>query len=388
MSSVPRTYAVICCLGLLASTNASETYFLTADQPLTLLSINDGEVAPWWEPDTEPTPDSITVIDVFTDEPPRSRTVYGTTQSSYWGTPRSAIIGRFGVVTNHTMNRSESELQSGAVGDNQLVVLDMKSDGLIVTDRLELDFEPFLALAHPDEQRLLVAGKNQWRVYEMDAQGKLDELRRTDIEGLVYSFTLGSDGKTIIGAVETVGSGSAIWQFALEEDNSIRTVREFSSDRFVIDGPFSPRTTPDGRLALVPNGFGESDGILDDVLVLDLETGTVSGRVTQVADGLESVAIHPSGRYAVIACLNEYGSSDHSQLAVIDLDGETPRLLYYLPIEHIPEGIEFSSDGSLLFVGTTLANQIVVYRVEGKNLVRHPAVLATGYGPIALAISG
>ena len=107
----------------------------------------------------------------------------------------------------------------------------------------------------------------------------------------------------------------------------------------------------------------------------------------QVCDGLESLAIHPSGRFAVIACLNDLGPVVTSHLAVVDLTGGRAAVLYHTPIERIPEGIEFTPDGTKLFVGATLANHIVVYQVEGTRLVRSPYVLITGYGPSALTLS-
>ena len=379
-------FAVLVYLVCFSSARTDEPFFITSTAPIRLLSVNDGEVAPWWQPDTAPAPDSITVIDVFSDHPPRTRTVYDTTHSSYWGTPRIAIIGRFGVVTNH-VRRDQWSIQTKAIGSNEVSVVDLNSNGLTITDRLDLDFAPYLAVAHPDGKRLLIGGQGQWLVYDIDQQGKLAELHRTGVDGTVISFALGRDGQTIIASIEISETDWALWQFRLNEDNSITPARQFSSNQFVIDGPFSPQVTPNGRYALVLNGFGMSDGVLDDLLVLDLAEGTVSGRVAQVADGLENLAIHPSGTFIVVACLNEYGSADQSHLAVIDLEGDSPRLLYYLPVERVPQGIEFSADGSALYVGTAQANQIVSYRVTGKNLRRLPGVLVTGYGPIALAIS-
>ena len=61
--------------------------------------------------------------------------------------------------------------------------------------------------------------------------------------------------------------------------------------------------------------------------------------------------------------------------------------MYSLPVEPIPEGIEFSEDGSQLFLGSTLANHISVYRVDGMNLIAQPFVLGIGEGHAALGIS-
>ncbi len=125
------------------------------------------------------------------------------------------------------------------------------------------------------------------------------------------------------------------------------------------------------------------------MLIADLEreVPAITERVCQVADGLESLAFHPSGRFAVISCL-EKGADvvATSHLAVIDLTTRPARLLSHIPIEPIPEGIEFTPDGSKLFVGATLANHIAVFDVDGFTLRRSPFVLPTGFAPAALAI--
>jgi len=51
------------------------------------------------------------------------------------------------------------------------------------------------------------------------------------------------------------------------------------------------------------------------------------------------------------------------------------------------QGIEFSPDGSMLFVQATTAHHIDVYGVEGMKLVRGPYVLRTGEGPASMAQS-
>lgn len=122
------------------------------------------------------------------------------------------------------------------------------------------------------------------------------------------------------------------------------------------------------------------------MLVLDLTPDVkISQSIKQVADGLESLAIHPSGEFAVVTCLDFHGQTTTSHLAIIDLKGDEAQLLYHIPIELVPEGIEFTPDGTKLFVGSTRANHIVVYDVRGMNLYRSPYVLPTGYGHAALA---
>jgi sugar lactone lactonase YvrE len=71
----------------------------------------------------------------------------------------------------------------------------------------------------------------------------------------------------------------------------------------------------------------------------------------------------------------------------VDLTTHPARLLNHIPVDAVPEGIEFTADGSQLFVQTTLANHIMVFDVDGMNLRRSPFVLCTEHAPSALAIS-
>jgi DNA-binding beta-propeller fold protein YncE len=157
-----------------------------------------------------------------------------------------------------------------------------------------------------------------------------------------------------------------------------------------MDRLFSPRISPDGKRAIVLQDWGTaSKGTLDDVLIVDLDrkTPAVTECVRQVGDGLESLAIHPSGRFAVVSCLERtLEVVMPSRLAVIDLTARPARLLSHIPIETSPEGIDFTPDGKRLFVGTTGASQIAVFDVEGFELRRSPFVLPTGQSHAALAI--
>ena len=397
-SIIHWAFAFVSCLSWTHGARADEYNYITTEKPTILLSINDGELPsllPSFNPTYNPIEqvrDSITVIRLFKDKPPAIKTVYGTTSSSIIGSPHAAIVGRYGIVTNHDLRGISPGTEREGIGPNQIVAVDLDSDDLTVVSRVELDTPPRLALAHPDGQRVIVALSDHWRVFKIGEGGTLAEVARSASPGHVYSFDISSDGRTIIAAMangpDVRTSEQGIFHFMMNEDSSIDLVREIGSDKFAIEGPFSPRISPDGKRALVLNSLGLSDGELDDVLVLDL-TGDlrVSQSIRQVADGLESLAFHPSGEFAVVSCLETYGPIWTSHLAVIDLKGDRARLVRHLPIEPIPEGIEFTPDGRKLFVGSTLANHIAVYDVRGTDLIRSPYVLTTGYGPSALALT-
>ena len=159
------------------------------------------------------------------------------------------------------------------------------------------------------------------------------------------------------------------------------------------DGPFASRFTPDGRRLVIPNGFGgPGKGGLDPVFLADLalDPPAVTEAIPQVADGMEGVAVHPGGRFAVLGCLDDSPRAAvhqaNSHLAVVDLTSRPPRLLYHLPVESLPEGIAFTPDGTQLFVGLTYAHRIAVYDVDGFLLKRSPFVPRVGHGPSSMAI--
>jgi DNA-binding beta-propeller fold protein YncE len=371
---------------------ADSDEYITTMQPTVLLSVNDGESIALVSGAGESvrTDDSVTVIRLFNDRPPEIKTVYGTTSSTIIGSPYAAIVGRFGIVTNHD-DRLGEPVSPEVTGRNQIVAIDLESDNLSVTSRIELDAQPWLAIAHPDGRRVIVALSDHWRVLEVRDDGSLVEAARSPSVGVVYSFDVSNDGKTIIAAMvkgtDVLSDETGIFRFTINDDSSITVDGEITSEQFEIDGPFSPRISPDGTRALVLNSLGFPDGVLDDVLVVNLADNTISHVIPQVADGLESLAFHPSGEFAVVACLDDFGPTMTSHLAVVDLKGNSPQVLYHLPVERVPEGIEFTPDGTKLFVGSTEANHLAVFDVDGTKLVRSPYVLPTGYGHSLLGIS-
>jgi hypothetical protein len=92
---------------------------------------------------------------------------------------------------------------------------------------------------------------------------------------------------------------------------------------------------------------------------------------------------------AVLSCLEDSPRQVHqaySHLAVIDLTIMPARLLYLLDIESLPEGMEFSPDGTQLIVGLTYAHRIAVFDVDGLRLKRSPYVMRVVHGPCSMAI--
>jgi len=375
--------------GLVAAEDQRDEAYVTTSVETTLFSVNDGEAGALVSGLGSAVADSFTVISLSPDTPPVIKTTYGTTASTLIGSPHAAIAGRFGIVTNHNMRidaqRNFVEIEDTEVGDSQLAVVDLKTGD--VTATLQIEAKPWLAKTHIDDERVIVALSDGWLVIKISATGTIAKLTRSGVGHPITSFDLSSDGRSILAAVGAISGEQWLAQFVVQADDSVKLLANTDAGNFVVDAPFSPRIAPNGRTALVLNSGGLSDGVLDDVLVVDMASNTVTALIPQVSDGLESLAIHPSSTFAVIACLNAMPWSTTSHLAVISLAGEAPTLLSTMPVEPLPEGIEFSMDGEQLFVGSTLANQIAVYDVRGMKLIPSPFVLPVGEGHAALGIS-
>ena len=60
-------------------------------------------------------------------------------------------------------------------------------------------------------------------------------------------------------------------------------------------------------------------------------------------------------------------------------------MLYHVNVEPCPEGIEFTPDGSTLFVQLTHAHHLAVFDVDQFLITRSPFNLRIGHGPASMA---
>lgn len=361
-------------------------------QRLTILSANDGYLHRRPDPDAKAdeklvTPDSITVIHLGPDHPPVVKTVFGTVPNTIAGAPYMAMTGdgRYGFVT----------CQSGSHDPDApdlLSVIDLTDAELKVVQTLKLP-NPKMALMHPDGRHLLVPYATGIQVFGM-RDGKLQLVRDNPMDLRLGSIAITPKGDQVACQGRKKAGKTAVHVCSYREGViAYRNEVKLKDGLPDWDGPFAFRFTPDGRRLVIPNGSGTpSKGRLDPVFIADLtmDPPTVTEVIPQVADGIESVAIHPDGKFAVLSCLDDSPRAAvhqaNSHLAVVDLTAKPARLLYHLPVESLPEGIEFAPDGTQLFVQLTYAHRIAVYEVDGFQLKRSPFVLRVGHGPSSMAI--
>ncbi|MFN2100438.1 hypothetical protein [Altererythrobacter sp. MF3-039] len=372
-----------------SQTSSDGPPYITSPSPLRIVSANDGLGAVNLDRADANLPDSITVIDVFPDMPPATRTVAGTVPNSIWGAPSLAIVGggRYAFIPNNVYG--DDPAKPGA--PSLVSVVDLDAPDLTVIRQFPLPVGAWQGAALPDDSTAIIISDHQFHIFAM-RDGKPVLLRESDPFPLfLTSFAISPDGRSIVAAAAErmePDSPGQLHLFAID-DNTIHHVSEIGIDPGVdaIDQPFAPRFSPDGSRVLVLNGWGVADKPpLDAVLSIDMTANSprVTDSIPNVAQGLEHVAFHPSGQFAVIACID---GPYVGHLAVIDLTSAKMQLLYYLPIGHVPEGLEFTADGQILFAQATTSHHIVVYDVDGFKLVRRPYVLRTGENPSSMGIS-
>lgn len=390
MRNPPLLLSIVLVNAVVAAAQEPAVPGIRTRERLTILSANDGQIHRRPDPEAEKplvTPDSITVIHLGPDHPPIVKTVYGTVPNTISGAPYMAITGdgHYGFVTSRTSTQ-EPEVP------DIISVIDLTDSELKVVQTVKAP-NPKMALMHPDGKRLLVPYDAGIQVLEMRG-GRLELVKDNATDYRIASIAITANGDRIAATCTKEGSKAAVHVFRYK-DGVIDHQSEVQIQAGLPDwdGPFSFRFTPDGSRLLIPNGSGRpSKGRLDPVLIADMtmDPPTVTEAVLQIADGIESVAIHPSGRFAVLSGLDDSPRAGvhqaHSHLAVVDLTSKPARLLYHLPVASLPEGIEFTPDGGQLFVQLTYAHRIAVFDVDGFLLKRSPFVIRVGHGPSSMAI--
>jgi hypothetical protein len=376
-------------LSVCATTSAQEEAipYLRSKQRLTILSANDGFTHLRTGPDAKKvTPDSITVIHLGPDHPPIVKTVYGTVPNTISGPPYMAMTGdgRYGFVTSRKIKQEPDAPEI-------ISVIDLASDDLNVVQTVKLP-DPRMAVMHPDGKRLLIPYDTGIKVFEMRA-GKLELVKDNPTDFRLLGIDISPRGDRVVGN-GTKADGKLAVHVLSYRDGTITYQNEVTIQKGLPDwdGPYACRFTPDDKRIIIPNGWHNgSRGALAPVFIADVtdNSATVTQVIPQVADGMEGVAVHPSGKFAVLSCLEDSPRLVHqaySHLAVIDLTSKPARLLYHLDVESLPEGMEFAPDGTQLFVGLTYAHRIVAFDVDGFRLKRSPFVLRVGHGPCSMAI--
>ena len=259
------------------------------------------------------------------------------------------------------------------VPDNRLWVIDLNANPPKLIDTVIVGRQPSGLTINRAGTLALIANRADGSVSVLRITDKKVELIDTVVIGeQVAHVRFTPDGKRAL-AVKFPGHKVAM----LDIDGEKVTYNKL--DMAAGLWPYNVDVTPDGSLALTAdNGnAGAADGNIDTVSVIDLQATPprVIDKVV-VGDGPEGLAISPTGKLAVVALLRGSNAAKsaffynrNGSVVAMRIDGKKVSVTNEVEVRGLPEGVVFSPDGSYVYVGNFIDQDITILRVDGDRLV-------------------
>ena len=261
------------------------------------------------------------------------------------------------------------------ISDDKVYVIDLKANPPAVAGTVTTGKRPSGLAIAPDGKLALVTNRDDGTISVLSIAGK--EVKVTDTVSVgaaadqVSAVAISPDGKRVLA---TKPAANKIALLTLAGDKLTYDKRDLPTGIF----PYNVVISPDGKLALTAdNGNnGASDGNVDTVSVIDLEANPV--RVIDhiaVADSPEGLVFSPKGDLAV--SIDAQGSNfpkdtwfyhPAGAVSVLKIEGKEVSLVAEVPVGAFPEGAVFSADGSYLYVGNFIDQDLTVLQVDGDKL--------------------
>ena len=369
----------------------------TANAQLMIVG-NDEKVS--WDKDMKsvlnpPGRDTLSIIDM---SKPDAIKIVATIplDNSIVGPPVNLAItpkGDLALVAN-SVNEIDKEGKPAMVSDDRLFVVDLKANPPAVIATLNLGKRPSGMAINAAGTLALVTNRDDGTVSVLAIDGK--EVKVTD------TVTVGAAGDSVAAVAITpdgkralVAKSAANKIAVLAIDNGKVTYGKQDLPGGIY--PYNIVITPNGKLAITAdtgNG-GSSDGHADTVSVIDLEADPIRviDHIT-VGDSPEGLVMSPKGD--LVVTIEARGSNqpkttwfhnDLGAVSVLKIDGKKVTLSGTVPTGIFPEGAAFSADGSYLYVGNFIDQDLSVLKVDGDKLTDtgkrfklpgHPASMRSG----------
>jgi YVTN family beta-propeller protein len=363
----------------------------------TLIVGNDEK--PGWDengkPSTrEPGHDTLSVIDISKPDLPRITTTIPLI-NSIAGPPTNLAVSPSGDIAL-VANSLEPVTQGWAhrlEPDNKVFLIDLKATPPKVIGTITVGKQPSGMAISPKGDLALVANRADGTISVLSIRGKdvlvVDTVTVGTGADQVSAVAITPDGKRALAVKSAVNKVALL---SINDGKVTYDKRDLPAGVF----PYNIAVTPDGKLALTAdtgNG-GSSDGSVDTVSVIDLETDPprVIDHIT-VGDSPEGLAISPKGDLAVTVEArgsNMKGTSFYNPsgaVSILRIDGKKVRNIGEISVGTFPEGGAFSPDGGYLYVGNFIDGDLWVLKVDGTTLTDtgqriklpgHPASMRAG----------
>jgi DNA-binding beta-propeller fold protein YncE len=231
----------------------------------------------------------------------------------------------------------------------------------------------------------LLANRDSKSVTVLAIKGKTVAVTDTiEMSDGVGAVAISPDGRRAVATKALAHKASVL---SIDEAGKVRVEQDLWVGLF----PWNVAISTDGAVALVNNigNAGQSDGNTDTVGVIDLaaDPPRVSDYIA-VGDAPEGIAISPQGDFAAVTLLNGSYDSPSSawyrredgRVALLGIKGQAIRTLDSIDVGSFPEGIAFSGDGQLIYVGNFHSGTLSILRVgsDGRLMDMHKDVKLPG----------
>jgi YVTN family beta-propeller protein len=342
----------------------------------------------------EPGKDTLSIIDISKPDMPQITSTISLT-NSIAGPPTNLAVSPSGEIAL-VANSLEPVAQGWAHRldpDNKVFLIDLKASPPKVIGTINVGKQPSGLAINPKGDLALVANRADGTISVLSIRGKdvlvVDTVTVGAAADGLSAVAITPDGKR---ALATKAAANKVALLSIDGQKVTYDKRDLPGGIF----PYNIAVTPDGKLALTAdtgNG-GSSDGNVDTVSVIDLETSPpqVIDHVT-VGDSPEGLAISPKGDLAVTVDArgsNMKGASFYhpgGAVTALRIDGKKVTRVGEITVGALPEGVAFSADGSYLYVGNFIDGDMSVLKVDGTTLTDtgqrlklpgHPASMRAG----------
>ena len=279
------------------------------------------------------------------------------------------------------------------VSDDKVFVIDLKASPPAVAGTVTVGKRPSGLAIAANGKFALVNNRDDGTISVLSIAGKDVKVSGTVQVGTaadqISGVAISPDGKL---ALATKPAANKIALLAIDGDKVTYDKHDLPTGIF----PYNVAISPNGKLALtVDNGNnGASDGNLDTVSVIDLaaKPPRVVDHIT-VADSPEGLVFSPKGDIAV--AVDAQGSNfpkdswfhhPTGAISILKIAGNKVSLAGEMAVGTFPEGAAFSADGSYLYVGNFIDQNLSVLQVAGSRLTSkgtfklpgHPASMRGG----------
>jgi DNA-binding beta-propeller fold protein YncE len=324
---------------------------------------------------TEPGKDEVVIVDIKNREQPRivaslplTNTIIGP-PTNLAVTPDESLA----LVANSLNYESNSSGGWKPVPDNKIYVIDLRATPPALIATVEVGKQPSGMAVNKAGNLALVADRADNAVTVLTISGKeVKPVQTMALGDTVSAVAITPDGNHAL--VTKHAAHKVAW---LDIDG--QTVTYNKRDIAVGSWPYNVQITFDGRFALTANqgNSGVADGGVGSVSVVDLKADPPRLVDYVTVNPLpEGLGVSPTAPLAIAVSINGSGTAPkgawfehpYALLDVISTAGGHVRKVGAVKAGRLPEGIAFSPEGKYVYVGNFSDSNLQIFKVDGDTL--------------------